>query len=51
MHRFILGYNTVDALEALMSGLGLALMSVLGGGIIYALIKEHAHRDESDEEQ
>ena len=50
MHRFILGNDTVDTLEALMSGLWLALTSVLGGGIIYALIKEHGQRDKSDEE-
>lgn len=50
MYRLILGNNTIDTLEAILSGLGLALMSVLGGIIIYMLIKEHGQRDISDKE-
>jgi hypothetical protein len=45
MYRFIQGGYMLYAVEAFMLCFWLALMSMLGGGIVYALVKELVRRD------
>lgn len=40
MNRLAMGVHMADAMSAVMSGIALVLLSMIGGGIIYALIKD-----------
>lgn len=50
MYRFIQGGYMVYAVEAFMLCFWLAMMSMLGGGIVYALVKDFGRRDSSGKE-
>ena len=44
MHRIVLGDQMNETLGAIVAGIGLVLLSMLGGGILYVLFREHVLR-------
>lgn len=40
MHRFPLGVYMAEAMSAIVSGIALVALSMIGGGIAYALVKD-----------
>ncbi len=40
MHRFPLGVYMAEAMSAIVSGIALVVLSMIGGGIAYVLIKD-----------
>jgi hypothetical protein len=40
MHRLVMGAGMTEAVSAVVSGIALVLLSMIGGGIIYALVKD-----------
>jgi hypothetical protein len=50
MHRIVLGDQMNETLGAIVAGIVLVLLSMISGGIIYALIRERAKRNISGNE-
>jgi hypothetical protein len=44
MHRIVLGDQMNETLGAIVAGITLVLLSMLGGGILYVLFREHVIR-------